>query len=88
MPSTPGQWIVALVVLCAVAYFGRHIYGLFKGTASCCGGSKDSGKKHSNTKEFVCNGKCSACSEEEAEKRLGITYRKVDKSELPSGQKQ
>lgn len=84
MPSTPGQWIVALIVLCALAYFARHIYGLFKGTASCCGGGGSSDTKHAP----VCNGKCEGCSEEAAEKRLGITYRKVDKSQLPSGQKQ
>lgn len=89
MPSTPGQWIVALIVLCALAYFARHIYGLFKGTASCCGGGGDSSDKNSGSKKpFVCNGSCDACSEKEAEKRLGITYRKADKHELPSGQKQ
>lgn len=85
MPSTPGQWVVALIVLCALAYFARHIYGLFKGTASCCGGGGSSDSKRSNN--VVCNGKCSACSEAEAEKHLGITYRKVDKK-LPSEQKQ
>lgn len=78
-----GHLVVYLIVLCALAYFARHIYGLFKGTASCCGGGGDSSS--SKKEEFNCSGQCSACSEAEAEKRLGITYKKVDKSELPSG---
>ncbi|NME27532.1 FeoB-associated Cys-rich membrane protein [Megasphaera hexanoica] len=42
--------IVALVVLAAAFYIGRHIRGLFKGTASCCGGSGS------------CSGSCPSCS--------------------------
>ncbi|WP_293998944.1 FeoB-associated Cys-rich membrane protein [uncultured Megasphaera sp.] len=41
--------IVALVVLAAAFYIGRHIRGLFKGTASCCGSSGS------------CSGSCPSC---------------------------
>ena len=39
--------IVGIVVLIAAFYIGRHVRGLFKGTASCCGSS---------------GGGCSGCS--------------------------
>ncbi|HAM04547.1 MULTISPECIES: FeoB-associated Cys-rich membrane protein [unclassified Megasphaera] len=41
--------IVALVVLAAAFYIGRHIRGLFKGTTSCCGSSGS------------CSGSCPSC---------------------------
>lgn len=87
MPSSPGEVIVVAIVLCAVAYFARHIYGLFKGTASCCGGGSDSGKDHGKAKKTACHGSCDACSEKEAEKRLGITYKKADASASSSRSK-
>ncbi len=42
--------IVAIVVLLAVVYLGRHIRGLFKGTTSCCS-SCGGGCSCSTTKE-------------------------------------
>lgn len=35
---SPATIIVAIVVIIAVAYFIRHVRGLFNGTAGCCGG--------------------------------------------------
>lgn len=40
---SPATIIVAIVVIIAVAYFIRHVRGLFNGTAGCCGGGGGSG---------------------------------------------
>ena len=47
---SPATIIVAIVVVIAVVYTVRHVRGLFKGTAGCCGGG--------------CFGNCSSCHTE------------------------
>ena len=53
---SPAIIIVGTVVLIAVIYMVRHVRGLFKGTASCCGNS--------------CSGGCSSCQSEISEKKV------------------
>lgn len=51
---TLSNIIIGLVVLAALVYILRHVRGLFKGTASCCGGE--------------CSGSCSSCHPAEKKK--------------------
>ena len=37
---SPATIIVAIVVIIAVAYFIRHVRGLFNGTAGCCAAAR------------------------------------------------
>ena len=47
---SPATIIVAIVVIIAVAYFIRHVRGLFNGTGGCSGSCSASGQSKTGDK--------------------------------------